>query len=364
MKLLLITGALLFTCATSLFATTYVSEALGVTDSNNQPVTQLFGCDGNPGGGPVAVSQSLILGQSDNNKWISFTSGEQAIFGFGLNPAVDSVFVGVLANGADETGLLFGRAQAGDPWVFLGMLTEPAVGALGDPPNIETFSLVGTGLTSVGQVKIVSNSSAGTFSGLDIHSIGADNAVSLSSHFWKATITLPVRYAGTTPAGKHTILTKTLKSSDIINLALGRPLTTKVDAKSEILALSGNAASPGIGSQIVIVNPTTRAKVAAVFSLPTFDVIFANPPKDNAAVMYMLGNIQATTAGSPAQNGFDVTGISIAGAGNVTSAGAFPIASTALCGEIKFRIGGVAFNGLVTKGALSVSGPSLGTLAP
>jgi hypothetical protein len=156
------------------YSATYVSEALGVIDSNNQPVNQLFGSAGNPGIGPVPVDQSLILGPPDNNEWVSFALGQEATFGFGNFVAVNSVFVAVLSNGANETGSLYGRIQATDPWVFLGSLSEPNVGALGSSPNIEIFNLAGSGLSQVNQVKIVSTSSAGSFPGLDIQGIGAN----------------------------------------------------------------------------------------------------------------------------------------------------------------------------------------------
>src|SRR4051794_19044199 len=52
---------------------------------------------------------------------------------------------------------------------------------------------------------------------------------------FKATITIPVaRVVIGTDA--DAIVTKTLTSNDVINLALGRPLGTKIDAKHEVLA--------------------------------------------------------------------------------------------------------------------------------
>lgn len=104
--------------------------------------------------------------------------GEQAVFGFGdSRGAIGSVFVEVLANGAGETGMVYGRSNASDPWTLLGSLTEPYLGELGTPPNVEVFPLAGTGLPWVNEMKIVSSSNAGTFPGLDIHGLGAANVI-------------------------------------------------------------------------------------------------------------------------------------------------------------------------------------------
>lgn len=154
-----------------------------MVDSNNQPVTQLFGSAGNPFGGPVPVTQSLILGPAVSNEWVSFTLGQEAIFGFGNAVATDNVFVAVLANGAGETGTLFGRDQATNPWVSLGTIFEPLVGGITDPPNVQMFSLVNVGLSQVNQLKIVSNSSGGSFQGLDVAGLGAISPVPIPAAF-------------------------------------------------------------------------------------------------------------------------------------------------------------------------------------
>lgn len=87
--------------------------------------------------------------------------------------------------------MLYGRAQPSDSWVLLGSLSEPNIGPLGAAPDIQTFSLAGTGLTSVNQVEIISESSAGIFPGLDLQTIGANSVVTIPASQPTATLTSP-----------------------------------------------------------------------------------------------------------------------------------------------------------------------------
>jgi len=183
---------------------------------------------------------------------------------------------------------------------------------------------------------------------------------------WPATITLPVLYSGTTAKGKPATLTKILKSDDIINLALGQPLGTKINTKATVLALAGDASTPGVGSSIIVVNPVTRTKIADVWGLPIFDVIFANPPDDTNAVVFATANVVATTGNTAALNGFDSSSpdLSIAGTGKL--GGSLSVTSTALCGPIAFHTTTnnvtTEFQGIVIKGSFHVSAGSFGTL--
>jgi len=67
----------------------------------------------------------------------------------------------------------------------------------------------------------------------------ADN---VTFEFWKAAMTIEVQVPG--PGGA--ILKRKLKTNDVINLALGRPLTTKPD--SSTIAIAGTGKHGGSGS--------------------------------------------------------------------------------------------------------------------
>jgi hypothetical protein len=184
---------------------------------------------------------------------------------------------------------------------------------------------------------------------------------------WTATVSLPVLYSGTNVHHQPATLTQVLTTDDVINLALGRPLTTKIDTKTTALALAGDASTPGVGSSIIVVNPTTRTLLATVFNLPIFDVIFANPPADTNAVVYATANVVATSGTGSVLNGFDSSSpnLSIAGTGKLT--GKLSVTSTAFCGPLNFHTTNAenvttSYQGIVIKGSFHVSAGSLGTL--
>lgn len=179
----------------------------------------------------------------------------------------------------------------------------------------------------------------------------ADN---VTFEFWKAAMTIEVQVPG--PGGA--IVKRKLKTNDVINLALGRPLTTKPDKKVEILALAGDASTPGLESQVVVFNPTTRAIVATIWTLSNFALL--NNPDFSLNYVTADASFVATTLGTPAQDGFLATTIAIAGTGKHGGSGSLSVSSTAMSGPVSFRAGGTAVSGLMLKGKFKTGGASLG----
>lgn len=174
--------------------------------------------------------------------------------------------------------------------------------------------------------------------------------------------------------------TKTLANNDLINLALGRPLGTKV---TEVLAVAVFSEGPGIiaapKSKLVVINPdpavTDAAKIlATVANLTSLDYEAATDPKGRTG--HGIGGVQiveTTTGQAPANNKFFSTALRGAAQGK-GSAGAtagtlntLSLVSTGLAGPLHVKFATtkqptpVDFDGLVIKAKFSVSGKPVAT---
>ena len=170
---------------------------------------------------------------------------------------------------------------------------------------------------------------------------------------WKAALSLQLQVPG--PSGS--VITRKLSNSDVINLALGRPLTTKPDKKTEIVALAGDASTPGPASQLVIFNPTTLAVVTKIWTLNNF--ILVNNPDFSVDFVATNASFVATTLGTPAQDGFLASSITVAGSGKFGGKGGLSASATSISGPISFRAGGTLASGIILKGKLKISGKTL-----
>jgi hypothetical protein len=176
-----------------------------------------------------------------------------------------------------------------------------------------------------------------------------------------ASVTLPVLFQTTDSHGQQVIATKTLKTADIVNLALGRSLTTKLDKTTETLAFASDVTTPGAGSKLVVFNPTTQTIIATVFTTSTFVLLSNQDFSKNAAFSDVI--VQKTGVGDPAHNGFQTTALAMAGTGK--SAGSF--AATSMGGSITIKFTDASnvtrtIDGLVVKGKLKASGKQLAQL--
>jgi len=178
-----------------------------------------------------------------------------------------------------------------------------------------------------------------------------------------------------TGANFDTIARITLNDADIVNLVFGRPLTTKVNAKTEVLAAevwfeSTNSAPR---SQLIIYDTTQNGQAgvrAVVATLQTLEWQNAYENIVNSGFGMATGVINATTNGTPALNGFLASPFDGAGSGlgkhlfNVGDAHASPVASVSIHAHLNFVYtdtkGTHHFNGFVFAGTGSLSGPPIG----
>ena len=172
-----------------------------------------------------------------------------------------------------------------------------------------------------------------------------------------------------------TISRVTLDNNAIVNLALGRPLSTKVDAKKEVLAAAASFESHSNAplSQLVVYDTTQNGQagvVAVVATLQTLNWQNAYENTINTGYGYATGTINATTLGNPMLNGFHTSTFVGGGAGSgkhlfsVGDANASPKATINVSGQAKFVYtdaqGTHNFDGLFVNGAGSLSGKPIG----
>ncbi len=182
----------------------------------------------------------------------------------------------------------------------------------------------------------------------------ASAAPSVTLEFWKAALTMEIQVGS--PGGP--IVKRKLKSNDVVNLALGRPLSTKVDKKTEVLALAGDASTPGPQSSVVVLNPTTLTITATVWTFTDFTLL--NNADFSLNYVTAEANFVATTLGTPAQNGFHASTIGVAGVGKHADSGALSVTSTAVAGPVSFSDAGTLVSGLMLKGKFKTGGASVG----
>lgn len=93
----------------------------------------------------------------------------------------------------------------------------------------------------------------------------------------------------------------TLKEKEIVNLALGRPLATKVDKKTEVLALAIDFA--GAAAKVVVFNPAASgaARLTTTVALTTLDFASASTAKGKEGQGTATLTVQETTLGTPTQ---------------------------------------------------------------
>jgi hypothetical protein len=184
---------------------------------------------------------------------------------------------------------------------------------------------------------------------------------------YKATVNLTVQFQGTDKNGNPAVLVRKLSSNDILNLALGRSLTTKPDKNTELLALALDDGSPGEASQLVVWNPTAHS-ITTVVWMQSNAQLFFNGVDDSSGVGIANINIQATTLGDPTHNGF--TASTLFGGGSGKGNGSSVSASaTSLSGPVTFTVtdGNAApatISGVVTDGKFKAGGKFLGAVAP
>ena len=191
---------------------------------------------------------------------------------------------------------------------------------------------------------------------------------------FKATLVLPAQMV-VIGVDADTVSHITLNNTTIVNLALGRPLATKVDPKTEILAAVAYFESHSNAplSKLVVYDPTKNGQAgirAVVATLQTLTWQNAYENTINTGFGFAVGTINATTLGSPAQNGFLTSAFSGGGSASgkhlfsVGDANASPKATVSIEGQAKFvytdATGTHNFDGIFVGGKGTVSGKPIG----
>jgi len=182
--------------------------------------------------------------------------------------------------------------------------------------------------------------------------------------FFKATLNLTVQFPGTDKNGNPVVSSRKLSSNDILNLALGRSLTTKPDKNTEILALAADGCSPGADSRLIVYNPQANAVTATVWTQSNVTLVF-NGLEDSSAVGVANLDVQATTLGDPTHNGLAASVLFVGGSGKGTGSGISGSASS-MNGSLTFTVtdgnaAPVTIHGIVTAGKFKAGGKFLGS---
>jgi hypothetical protein len=195
---------------------------------------------------------------------------------------------------------------------------------------------------------------------------------------WKVSLSLPVSMVvPSTTDAPDVILHKTLTGNDVINLALGRPLGSKVDAKKEVLALDVMVGTP-TGAQF----PTSQLVIYDTTKTPNDDTAITKVLGQNATLDW-----QTAFSGKTADTGFGITTGMLNASGtaqNGLSSSSLYAAGTASCahtptttpakaaatgalfieGHLTFVCtdtkGTHTFDGIVQAGSIKVTGAPLG----
>lgn len=201
----------------------------------------------------------------------------------------------------------------------------------------------------------------------------ASTAAAADTFFvYKATASLPVVTVQLV-GGENKFVTRTLAPKDIINIALGRPLTSAVDAKREILAVAGmedSATTPTSShSKLIIYDGDLDGVVATIGTLDSVNYRYAS--KGKAAQGFGIFKMSFVEIGNPLVARFFATS-NVSGPGWAKGPGTSPFkfepaasGSTQVAGRVKVTLtdkdGTVTLDGLVVKGKIGCSGKPLGT---
>lgn len=167
------------------------------------------------------------------------------------------------------------------------------------------------------------------------------------------------------------IVSRKIGNTEIINLALGRPLTTKIDKKTEILAGAGTYANEALESKLIVFDPSQNGLAqikAVVATIDTGDFTRAYLSSKSAGVGFGTATFAATTLGDPAHNGFLQWTSQGSGGGSGSHdpfGGNSKVSGKgALQGRMRFvytdASGTHTFDGVIAKGQAKASGKPIG----
>lgn len=180
---------------------------------------------------------------------------------------------------------------------------------------------------------------------------------------YKATALFPIQTEEDDPKNTDpsaTIVKKvSLGSKQIINMALGQPLDTKIGSYI-VLAVALNHDDPG-SAKLVVYDSKALTELATVFTLlttPTTNEATKDGDKGTGNGL-STGRFRTTTLGAPAQDGFQQTDLCCSATGGLTPTPVgptFKMSVTGMIGPFLGNIAGVSVDGLIIKGMFTASG--------
>jgi hypothetical protein len=158
----------------------------------------------------------------------------------------------------------------------------------------------------------------------------------------------------------------TLKEKDVVNLALGRALRTKVDKKTEVLAvaLTPEPPSPSALAKLVVFNPTLGSVTTVVGDATVLDYDAVTGSDGSQGQGTVTVAIQPTP-GTPGPHALLASTLRATGAVKssplvLPALGQKLSAKGVATGRMSFRSGGSQVSGFVVDGKVKVSGKVLG----
>jgi len=204
------------------------------------------------------------------------------------------------------------------------------------------------------------------------------SAAAVDLMVYKATLKIVAGMVVSSMIGPDTVVMKKLGNNEIINLALGQPLGTKVAPL--ILAGVGDFEPRMTNSpveKVIVLDPSQNGNAQLVATVAVANSLTYQGAEASKATGFGFGGgtILTTTLGNPSQNGFISTTVT----GSATGSGAhlgvvngnivFPAISGTgtMSGPIKFNFTDknnsvVNFDGIIVKAQGKVSGKPIGTL--
>jgi hypothetical protein len=168
------------------------------------------------------------------------------------------------------------------------------------------------------------------------------------------------------------IVTRKIGNKEIINLALGRPLDTKVDGKTAILAGAGTYAADALQSKLIVFDPSQNGVAqikATVGTLSNLDFNTAYLASTSQGAGIGTGVLAATTLGDPNKNGFLQSTFNGGGTGSGSHdpfGGSSKVAGKgSASGRLRFKFTDASnvtqlFDGIVVKAEGKASGKPIG----
>jgi hypothetical protein len=159
-----------------------------------------------------------------------------------------------------------------------------------------------------------------------------------------------------------------LKEKDIVNLALGRPLGTKVDKKTEVLALAtpfeGSSMSPL--TRLIVFDPSATGPAQIVETVAEATALEVDAATGNGSVTGQGTAVAAIEAvGDAGDNALNASTVLLTGAGKTSpSVPPGPEGKIswkgALAGRMSVTTQATTISGFIVTGKISASGKSIG----